>query len=339
MDKRCVTHFAVPSRRRFLARAGAAAVAALVGAPALAVAAPAARVRIASLFTRSVDVHEVDYLSAALRAENAELAARITLSTHYANFDPARLAQLARQVLDLRPALIVCHDQSGLQAVLAARTLNDIPVVFRSHDDPLAHGLIGSYARPGRNVTGITTYRCADDKMIEILHDALPALRRIGFVYNAAIPDGGCHARARQYAASQGIALHDFSVASADQIGPAFDQIHAARIEAMIVPASAPIWKMRKQVVERMDTLGIPAIYEGEVFVNEGGLMHFGAILDDTYARMARDIVKIVNGENAGDIPVSQPNRFELVVNMKAARARSFGLSGRLLRRADRIIE
>ncbi|MES2295603.1 MAG: ABC transporter substrate-binding protein [Pseudomonadota bacterium] len=329
------------ARRRFLARvAGLAGAACLAGAASVAGAAGAApELRIASLFTRSANGRDAGMLEAALALENPALAARIRVDAVYADFDPARLATLARQVVLARPALIVCHDQTALTAMLAARAQAPIPIVFRAHDDPLAHGLIGSYARPGRNLTGITTYRCADDKMLEILHDALPGVRRVGFLFNASVPDGGCHARARQYAAELGMTLQEFDVASVEQVGGALAKIGGARVEAMIVPASAAVWKTRKQVVAHLNAHAIPAIYEGQAFLDVGGLMHFGAIQDDALARMARDVVKILQGESAGDIPVSQPTRFELVINMKAERARDYRLSARVLRRADRILE
>jgi putative tryptophan/tyrosine transport system substrate-binding protein len=327
-----------PGRRRFVARSLALAL--YVAAPGLRAAGNRqARFTIACLHSSNMLPNLLVQLRAALAAQSPALAERITFVEEFAGFDSARLAPLARKLVAQSPDLIVCFDLNATQAVLAARADLRLPVVFRAHDDPHAQGIIDSYAHPGRNVTGITTYRCVDHKMVELLHDAFPTVRRIGFVFDASQNDGGCHAQSHAYAQSQGIELVDFNVGSNAALPAALDRIGAARLGAMIVPASAPSWTQRKLVIARMNALAIPAIYEGEVFVEDGGLMHFGAIVDDTFERMARDIVKILHGENAGNIPVSQPTRFELVINMKAEGARKYRLSPRVLRRADRIIE
>jgi putative ABC transport system substrate-binding protein len=120
----------------------------------------------------------------------------------------------------------------------------------------------------------------------------------------------------------------------------ALDGLGAAHVDAMVVPAVASTWAQRRRIVAGMDALGLPAIYEAPIFTDVGGLMHFGAInSEDTNARLAQIIAKVAAGDNAGDIPASQPTRFELVINMKAANALRYRINAKVMRRADRIIE
>lgn len=268
-----------------------------------------------------------------------KLAAGVRFTEAFASFDATRLKQLAARLNAQQPDLILCFDFDAAQAVVATRGESMVPVVFRAHDDPLARGLINSYARPGRNVTGITTYRCLDDKLVELMRDAAPGARRIGFIHDASIPDSGCNASARSYARRHGIELRDLSASNAAELAALFDRLASDPAQALIVAATAVTWSMRKSIVARVDALAIPAIYEGQVFVDDGGLMQFSALRDDAFERLARAVVHVLRHGGAGDFPVSQPVNFELVINMQARHARAYRLSPQLLRRADRILE
>lgn len=117
------------------------------------------------------------------------------------------------------------------------------------------------------------------------------------------------------------------------------ERIARQRPQALIVAATAVTWGMRKQLIAGIDALAIPALYEGQVFVDDGGLMQFSALQDDAWDRLARAVSHVLRNGRAGEFPVSQPTHFELVVNLKARNARRYGLSARTLRRADRILE
>jgi len=280
---------------------------------------------------------------AAFRVEfekiDPQLAAGVRFSEAFAGFDAERLTQLASKLNDQQPDLILCFDFDAAQAVAATRRAHAVPLVFRAHDDPLARGLIDSYARPGRNLTGITTYRCLDDKLVELMHATVPSARQIGFIHDAAMPDSGCSARARDYARHQGIALRDLSVSTPADLAALLDQLANKPAQALIIAATAVTWSLRKSLIARINALAIPAIYEGQVFVEDGGLMQFSALREDAFGRLANAVAQVLRRGGAGDFPVSQPMNFEFVINMRAALAGNYRLSPQLLRRADRIIE
>jgi len=302
-------------------------------------AASAAPVRIACLSSPTSSSTIAAAFRRAFAKFDPSLSLRAQWTEHYAAFDPARLRQLAAMLNRERPDLILCFDFDAAVAVVATRASPTVPLVFRAHDDPLDRGLIDSYARPGRNLTGITTYRCLDDKLVEIVRDALPYARRVGFIHDGAIADAGCNARARQYAKAEGIELLDLSVSNGTQLTALLDRLDARSTQALIVAATAVTWPMRAQLIARINALAIPAVYEGQVFVDAGGLLQFSALQDDAMERMAQAASHVLRHGSAGEFPVSQPTRFELVINLRARNARSFHLSPQILRRADRILE
>lgn len=281
-----------------------------------------------------------DAIRAAIVTLNPALAERLVLQMEAAEPLAGKFEPVAARLMAQKPDLAIALDMESAVALSKARGNGTTPIVFRGHSDPLGAKLIASYARPGRNLTGITTYRCLDDKLVELLLDAFPSAQRIGFFIEPGIEDYGCHKRAQEFARTRGITLVDVHLASPKDVQPTMETLGRHKFDAMVVPALTPTWTQRKHIIAALDTLGVPAIYEAQVFTDSGGLMYFGAInQDDISTRLAELIVKVLSGENAGDIPVAQPTRFELVINLKAANAQRYGISPRLLRRADRIIE
>jgi putative ABC transport system substrate-binding protein len=297
-------------------------------------------IKIALLYGGRPTPSMFDPMRKAIAAIDPVLAERLVVSMVSADLALNQFEPLAATLLSQRPVLALAYDLSSAQALAKMRGKGTTPIVFRAHSDPLGSGLIASYARPGRNMTGFTTYRCLDDKLIEILLDAFPAARRVGFFSEPATEDWGCHQRAVDFAATRGITLIDFKLATSNDVAPAIESLGRARLDAMVVPAVVSTWSKRRSIVAAMDSLGLPAIYEAQSFTDAGGLMHFGSLnAQDANTLMAQLVVKVLKGEHAGDIPVSQPTRFELVINLKAANAKRYNINPRLLRRADRIIE
>jgi putative ABC transport system substrate-binding protein len=278
-------------------------------------------------------------LRQALLDVNRELGERTVLQPLAASYDSRRLQLLAGEAVRRRPPLIVCCDLDAALAAKAARTNDMPPIVFRAHDDPVARGLIGSYGHPGRRLTGVTAYRCIDDKMLEILHDALPRVRRVGYLYDAANADAACHARAHLYARSARLELVSLVIPGEQALPSALTRLSSLQLDALLVPASASTWNARSKVIEQVDRLALPAIYEGGAFVPDGGLMQFGARTTNIHLQMARAMAAILRGGDAGAIPVFAPSEFELTVNLRARHARRYGISPATLRRADQIIE
>ncbi len=281
-----------------------------------------------------------DDIRAAMAAQNPALAERMLVTIEAVEPVAGKFEPAATRLMAQHPDIAIALDQESARAMVKARGNATTPIVFRAHSDPLGAKLINSYAKPGNALTGITTYRCLDDKLVELLLDAFPAARRIGFFQEPGVEDWGCHKSAQAFARSRGITLVDINLASAKDVPPTLDTLGHHKLDAIVVPAISPTWNQRKQVIAALDALHLPAIYEAASFTKDGGLMHFGAIdQSDITTRLAQIIVKVLSGENAGDIPVAQPTKFELVINLKAANAERYGINPRLLRRADRIIE
>lgn len=297
------------------------------------------RFHIACLSSSRQSTTAFDAFQAAFGAHDPAMAVQVRFTHAFADFDPQRLRHLALKLDAADPDLILCFDFDAAQAVLSARGKTEIPVVFRAHDDPVKRGLVDSYSRPGRGMTGITTFRCIDDKLVEIMRDALPAARRIGFMRDASIPDGGCHVKAQEYARKRGVELLDYSVSAQTDLPALLARIGYAKPDAVIVSATAITWNGRRDVIAKMDALALPALYEAQVFVDDGGLMYFGAVQSDAYMRLARAVAHVLRGGKAGEFPVSRPVQFELLINFKAKHAHSYALSAEILRRADRILE
>jgi putative ABC transport system substrate-binding protein len=304
-------------------------------------AAPAsAPIKVALLYGGRPTPTMFDPLRKAIAAIDPALAERIVISMVSADLALNKFEPLAANLLAQRPALALAYDMESARALAKMRGNGSTPIIFRAHSDPLGSGLIASYAKPGRHMTGFTTYRCLDDKLVEILLDAFPGARRVGFFAEPGTEDWGCHQRALDFAASRGITLVDFKLAGSADVPAAIESLGRAKLDAMVVPAVVSTWNQRRRIVAAMDSLALPAIYEAQTFTDVGGLMHFGSLnAQDANAMMAQLVVKVLSGDNAGEIPVSQPSRFELVINLKAANAKRYNINPRVLRRADRIIE
>ncbi len=308
--------------------------------PAAPLAPAAAPIKVAMLYGGRPSKAAFEPIRKALAAIDPALAERIVPITASAELTLDKFEPLAVSLLAQKPAIAIANDLESARVLAKVRGNATTPIIFRAHADPLGSRLIDSYAKPGRHMTGIATYRCLDDKLVEILLDAFPAARRIGFFTEPGTDDFGCHQRALDFATSRGITLVDLKLATSKDVPAVLESLGRQHVDAMVVPAIASTWSQRRSIVAAMDSHGLPAIYEAQTFTDVGGLMYFGALnQDDATTRMAQLIVKVVAGENAGDIPVSQPTRFELVINMKAVNAKRYGINARVLRRADRIIE
>jgi putative ABC transport system substrate-binding protein len=245
----------------------------------------------------------------------------------------------ADELLSMHPKILICMDLTAALLAVSRRGERDIPVVFLAHDDPLKYGLIQSYAHPGNNITGVTTFRCVDGKMIEIMVKAFPGRKRFGYLLDASVDDRECTRLAEEAAARRGIQLIPINIAVSGFAEKALATLKALRLEAIVAPASTPLWQQRDIFVEQLNGLEIPVVYENEVFLRAGGLMFYGPVRSTAMAQLASGVSKIVMGESAGDLPVEQPTLFELVINLRAPHFAQFGISPSTLRRADRILQ
>jgi putative tryptophan/tyrosine transport system substrate-binding protein len=299
-------------------------------------------VLIGILSTGHTDPALSDSLDKTLRAELPDLASRLRLISREARFVQTDVMRELAELISLRPNVLLCLDLFCANVAKSRRPGGSPPMVFLAHADPLANGLIQSYARPGNNLTGVTTYRCVDSKMLEILVDSFPTRKRVGYLTDASdllADDNACLNQAQHNAVRMQISLIRIDVSSKDFLASLDERLKSLRLDAVLAPASAPVWQNRQAVVKALSDAQLPAIYENGIFLAEGGLMSYGPVRTNVIPQLAKFVAKILRGEPAGDIPVEQPTLFEFAINLRAPHFSEFGIKAATLRHADRIQE
>ena len=209
-----------------------------------------------------------------------------------------------------------------------------VPVVFVGVADPEEAGLVASLARPGGNMTGFSHLTGElTGKRLELLKDAQPRLRRVAALATQK------HGKIDREAARLGLEIQLFIARKPGEIDAAFAAARATRPEALLVHPHPMFWLERGRIVQLASESGLPAIYENADFVTAGGLMAYGASLVDMLRRAAGYIDRILRGAKPGDLPVEQPTKFELVINLKTAKALGLTIPPSVLARADQVIE
>ena len=248
------------------------------------------------------------------------------------------LPALAADLVRLKVDVIVASSQA---AVAARQASADIPIVMPIITDPVRLGLVASLARPGGNATGFATQNDElPGKWLELVKETLPRASRVAVLFQSTY-DGGVQLKASEAAArSLGLRLLTLNVESPDDLVTAFAKVRRNRAEALVVSSSSVFYLNRAKLVELASRHRVPAIYhQSEFVVESGGLMSYGPDFRDLYRRSAMYVDRILKGAKPGDLPVQQPTRFELAINLKAARALALSIPPAILQRADRIIQ
>jgi putative tryptophan/tyrosine transport system substrate-binding protein len=327
-------------RRRF---AGALAAFPMLAAPSMLRAQGAGRIfRIGVLRPTLPDPDDIlqTLLPSALRDEGYVEGRNLVLVHRYADFKPDRLPVLARQLVAERVDLLFTIGSAATRA--AAKETATIPIVFFGNFDPVAIGLVRSLSRPGGNTTGVLI---APDgtlaaKRMELLKQAVPGTKRIA-VLLPDDPNSESQQRPEAIKAARelNVELAFVTVRNRDY-ADAFAKIAATRPDALFVTAASYFVRDRKPIIELARKYRLPAIYEWPEQVEQGGLMSYGqSSLAGAYRRIAQKIDKVLDGANAGEIPVEQPTTLQLVINVATARAIGLAIPQSLLLRADRLIE
>jgi putative ABC transport system substrate-binding protein len=224
---------------------------------------------------------------------------------------PALAAELGRLGLDV----IVAPDPPSTRAARSAT--GAIPIVIRSSDDPVKSGLVTSLARPGGNITGVySLYAELGPKRLELLKEALPQITRVAVLRDPTFPGGPERWKeVEQAARSLGLTLVSAEASSSDRLEGAFRAAMRQRAEALITLRNPVIVVHKSRVVELAAKGRLPAIYDDREFVEAGGLMAYGANLDDLYRRAATYVDKILKGARPADLPIERATKFELVIN------------------------
>lgn len=248
---------------------------------------------------------------------------------------PDRAKVLALELVRLKVDVIVANLTPAVQAAKdATRT---IPIVMASAGDPVGTGFVASLARPGGNVTGVTGISAElSGKRIELLRELVPALTRVGLVVNISNPFARSLVTETQAAAKRsGVQLHIVDVRQPPDVEAAMIRLTKQHVGAVIVDAALTSWGAAELALQHR----LPSISNQRHFVDSGGLMFHGAELTDVQRRAASYVVKILRGASASDLPVEQPTRFDLVVNLKTAKALGLTIPPSLLVRATQVLE
>lgn len=250
-----------------------------------------------------------------------------------------RMEKMAGEVIRSRPDVIVTQGGSALTPIL--RTGTTIPIVFGMSADPVLAKVVTSYARPGANVTGITLFaEEVTGKRLALLKEMLPGITRVAIIANPQHPGEERElAAARRVGSSIGLNLHYYPVRNDDEMNAALVEIKASRIEAIVVFSDGLTLDNASRLGEFSERTGIPVTGGWATFAQRGSLMTYGPVFTEVYRRVAYYVDQIRKGVKPGDLPIEQPTRLALVINLKAARALGLTIPKSVLVRADTVIQ
>jgi len=250
-----------------------------------------------------------------------------------------RFTELAAELVRLKVDLILTR---GTPASLAAKAATrTIPIVTTAVSDPVSTGLVASVARPGGNLTGFNPFASElATKRLELIKETLPAARKNGSLADMSNSVNQLLTKELEAAAqSRGIEYRRLHVAKADDLAPAFDAAAKQRLDALSVSIDGIMSANLKSIVQLAAMHRVPTIYASPEFVDAGGLMSYSVDYRHLYARAAIYVDKILKGVKPSDLPIEQPTKFELAVNLKTAKALGLTIPQSVLLRADRVIE
>ena len=250
-----------------------------------------------------------------------------------------RYAVLARELVRLKPDVILAAGTPGTLA--AKQATQSIPIVTAVAGEPVAAGLVSSIAKPGGNVTGLATLAPElEGKRLELFKVAVPKLSRVVALLNPANPFTTIAWKAAQPAAEAlGVKLQPVEARSPNDLDHALATIRAARPDGLIVLPDRLLLAYRESIVQFTTKNRLPSMFPFRDFAEEGGLMAYGPDYTDMFRRAATFVDKILKGAKPADLPVEQPTKFELVINLKTAKALSLTIPQPLLLRADEVIQ
>jgi putative ABC transport system substrate-binding protein len=249
-----------------------------------------------------------------------------------------RFSALAEELVRLKVDVLVAS--STAEALAFKNATKTIPIVFVATTDPVADGLVDSLPRPGANITGTTSVATLlSGKRLELLKETIPRLSRVAVLWNPQDPGSVQQWNESQIAERDlWLQLHSVRITSAEQIKGAFEDLVKARVTALAVMAASVASADLKLIPDLAANHRLPAIFERSDFVANGGLMSYGPERADGYRRAAIMVDKILKGRKPADLPVEQPTKFELVVNLKTAKQIGLTVPPTVLARADKVI-
>jgi putative tryptophan/tyrosine transport system substrate-binding protein len=276
--------------------------------------------------------------SQGLREDGYVDGQNIILDTRYYHGSLERIDEFARELVALKCSVIVAGSPYAIRAVL--KETNTIPTVgIDLESDPVANGWVKSLARPGSNLTGLfLDIPELGGKQIELLRNVVPTLTRLAALWDATIGTLQFHA-IETAARSSGVTLESFPIRAAEEINDAVERAAQGRVAGMIVLTSPLIFNQRSQIADLALKARLPTINGFNIYPKVGGLMAYGPNFPSMFKRAASYVDRILSGANPGDLPIERPTKFELVINLKTAKALGLTVSSQMQLLADEIIE
>jgi putative ABC transport system substrate-binding protein len=290
--------------------------------------------------TAAANAQHVTALSQGLKDTGYTVGENAMVEYHWAEGKYDRLPAVMGDLVRRRVAVIVAG--GGIDPAAAAKAATKtIPIVFLSGVDPVRVGLVASLNRAGGNVTGVSFFNTAlTAKRLELAHELLPAATVIAYIVNPNNSDVEQHTKDMQAAARKlGLDLHVLNATTAREIDDSFERIAALRAQALMVAADPFLGSQRAHSTALAARLAIPVIGDTREYISLGGIMTYGTSLVDAYVQAGVYVGRILKGEKPADLPVTQPTKFELSINLKAAKALGITVPPTLLARADEVIE
>jgi len=263
----------------------------------------------------------------------------VTFEPRWAQGDDARLPKLAAELVGLKVDVIVTGGQNA--ALAAKRATATIPIVTATGTDPVALGLAASLRQPGGNVTGMTSISSElASKRLELLRIVAPRASRIAILWDERNPASRLSVAGTESAAKPaGLTIQSVPVRTPAEIEGAFATLIRDRAGALIIVPSPAIFSHRKRFVELATKHRLPTIVGSREYVEAGGLASYGPDYPDQFRHAANHVDRILKGARPGDLPIEQPTKFELVINLRTAKALGLTIPPSLLQRADQVIE
>ena len=251
----------------------------------------------------------------------------------------ARLPEVAAELVRLKPDLIATRGSFFTGALKAATS--SIPIVFVAHADPVGTGHVVSLARPGGNITGMAVLQTElGPKGLELLHSVVPAAARISVLWHPGTPSAVPGLKALEEPARRlAVQVQPVGARSAAELEGAFATMARGGTQAVLVFSTPPFITTRQRIADLAIAHRLPTMCQGRLFVEAGGLMSYYPNHEDVYRRGAIYVDKVLKGAKPGDLPIEQPTKFELVINLKTAKALGLTIPPSLLQRADQVIE
>jgi putative ABC transport system substrate-binding protein len=260
----------------------------------------------------------------------------ILIEYSYAEGRLERLAGLAADLVRLKMDIIVTGGRPSTRA--AKRATSTIPIVMAAAGNPVGNGFVTSLARPGGNITGLTTVRSdLTGKRLELLKETASMISRVAVLWG---PPAASNFKIAEAAARLlGLELQSLEVRGPEDLEGAFRAATKERAQALVALRNPAIFNERKRIAELAIKNRLPAIYDDREFVEAGGLMSYGTNQADLYRRAATYVDRILRGAKPADLPVEQPTKFELIVNLKTAKQIGLAVPANVLARADKVIK